>query len=1009
MAGRSNTISTSEPRLGGIQVQTSLYGLALPMVWGRVRIGGNLLWYGDFTATPHTEVSNSGGKGGGAKQSSTRYTYTAAVALGICAGPVNGILTAWKGKDRLIGASAGTRTRTLVEAFTVPGGGVVTVAQAASLTFNVAARHADNLLPGMRVLADGAAAGGVLVEGVDYTRSGGVYTFVAAWVGDHIEIEYQISEAVAANSVLGQLGLNLATGTLGQPVWAHLSTNHPSEAIGYSGLAYLYAPAYSLNDSAQVENHNFEVSTPSEFSSSIPDADMARVVQEFLTDGLHGALWPAAYLASLADYSDYCVSHGLFMSPELTEQRSAADVLKNWLTLTNSNVVWSGRQLKVVPLGDEARTANGATYTPDTTPVYDLTVDDFVTEGERPRIKIKPRANEDAFNHIRVEFKNRASGYALEIATAKDQAHIELYGERVMDVIQAHECKTAAVAGFVAQMALQRQMAVWNDYTFTVGWMKGLLEPLDLLTLTDEQLYLDRTPVRITKVSEAGSDAFEIEAEDAPIGMASAPLYGMQAGSGFMPDYNAAPGAALTPVIFEAPGALTVNGLEVWVAATGTGANWGGCRVWVSLDGSNYREIAVLVGGSRYGTLSANIGASGSVPVLLNKGQLLAGSSADAAALNTLCFIKGATQEFIAYETATLTGALAYTLGGGMARGAYGTAAAAHTSGDAFVRIDDAVARSGPIDLGYVGKTIHVKLTSFNVYGGAEEALAGATDYTYTITGARLYGNAGAAALLGVSNASSDNLLTAGEKPPIVLEYTKATGEQTGIDAQATAYAITTEKTAYDNALSALTTYLGTLTSAVAWNVLTGDTTIVGTTFRSTWATFYAARQALLNKIDALAGTLATWAGVSGVAVATGQVVANAITEQLGATAAGPVSALSAATEVQRITLGPYAFAVEVVVQFTGQVNAQWTAAGPPLITIDTYMEDSQAGAGATKRSLSTNDFGPLSTQVSMVRKFTLPPSTTGWMRAMGNVTASGGGAVGDYLNMDMTASVYKK
>jgi hypothetical protein len=201
-------------------------------------------------------------------------------------------------------------------------------------------------------------------------------------------------------------------------------------------------------------------------------------------------------------------------------------------------------------------------------------------------------------------------------------------------------------------------------------------------------------------------------------------------------------------------------------------------------------------------------------------------------------------------------------------RGAYGTAAAAHSSADAFVRMDGALAKSGPIDLGYIGKTIHVKLTSFNVFGAGEESLAGVTDYTYTLTGVQVTQNAAAAALLGITNAASDDILTASEKPPVILDYTDASAEYYGIDAQAAAYGIGsgsgTERGVYYLALSGLTIYLNTLTSPVAWNNLTGDTTIVGTTFRATWAAVYAARQTLLNKIASIAGTLASWTGVTG-------------------------------------------------------------------------------------------------------------------------------------------------
>ena len=41
----------------------------------------------------------------------------------------------------------------------------------------------------------------------------------------------------------------------------------------------------------------------------------------------------------------------------------------------------------------------------------------------------------------------------------------------------------------------------------------------------------------------------------------------------------------------------------------GSGANWGGCQVWVSLDGTQYRQLDTVYGGARYGTLSAAAGA----------------------------------------------------------------------------------------------------------------------------------------------------------------------------------------------------------------------------------------------------------------------------------------------------------------------------------------------------------------------------------------------------------------
>lgn len=137
-------------------------------------------------------------------------------------------------------------------------------------------------------------------------------------------------------------------------------------------------------------------------------------------------------------------------------------------------------------------------------------------------------------------------------------------------------------------------------------------------------------------------------------------------------------------------------------------------------------------------------------------------------------------------------------------------------------------------------------------------------------------------AIAKITDMASDNILSPVEKPSLVAEYTTITAEQSGIDAQASAYAITTEKTNYDTSISALTTYLNGLTSPVAWNVLSGDTTIVGTTFRSKFNDVYAKRQILLNKIyDAakyLADTAQTSATNANSAAVAAQNTANAKT-----------------------------------------------------------------------------------------------------------------------------------
>lgn len=162
-----------------------------------------------------------------------------------------------------------------------------------------------------------------------------------------------------------------------------------------------------------------------------------------------------------------------------------------------------------------------------------------------------------------------------------------------------------------------------------------------------------------------------------------------------------------------------------------------------------------------------------------------------------------------------------------------------------------------------------------------------------------------ATANTALANIASDNILSPSEKPAIVQDYGVITSEQSGIDAQATAYGITTEKTAYDNAVSALTVYLGTL---AGWNTVPGsDVAVTGTTFRSKFFDVYTARQALLNAIAAKAKTLAdaaqTQANTATTNAATAQTTAN--------TAVTASSANATSISTLQTTVGGHATSIQ--------------------------------------------------------------------------------------------------
>ena len=94
-------------------------------------------------------------------------------------------------------------------------------------------------------------------------------------------------------------------------------------------------------------------------------------------------------------------------------------------------------------------------------------------------------------------------------------------------------------------------------------------------------------------------------------------------------------------------------------------------------------------------------------------GVLVTATDLDAQLANTLCIVNS---ELVSYATATLTSANHYSLTY-LYRGLYGTAVATHSSGAPFARLDG-TAFEYDLPAQYVGKTLYIKLQSFNVFGG---------------------------------------------------------------------------------------------------------------------------------------------------------------------------------------------------------------------------------------------------------------------------------------------------
>ncbi len=638
--GGGQTISNSETPLSSFNVQTSVRGTPVPIVYGRTRVPVNLIWYGDFTAIPHTVTSSSGGgggKGGGGGEvntTTTTYTYTTSVLMGIGEGPITGIHAFWNDKD--------------------------------------------------------------------YSDNADVFT------------KY--------------------LGTYAQAAWSYLVTNHPTEALAYRGEAYVAAAAYDLKTGSSLGNHSFDVTGILPYNAgTIDGANPKEILTDFLTNTHYGALFPSSYLGTWGQFSDYCVASGIFLSPIYDQAMEARQAITDLMQLTNSGIFFSEGELKIVPFGDTAITGNGVTYTPSVTVAYDLTDDDFLDKSEPIRMMRTPNA--DAYNQVQLEFRDSANQYNIGVMVAQDQASVETYGLKPLDMITAHSITDATTARLVAQLIMQRQLYTRNIYEFTIGLKYARLEPCDYLTLTDSRMGFSQIPVRILSIEEDDTGQLRIQAEDAPSGILYSPYYEAPTGGGYTVNYGVDPGMVVAPKFFEMPAQKVLGGLAVGVAVTGSSSDWGGCEVWVSNDGSNYALLDKLYGGARYGTITTTITSAAGQVVRASLvglgGQMVSGSATDATNLTTLCAIEG---EFVAHTTAALISANTYDLTLA-SRGGYSTLPAAHTAGAQFIRVDRGIAYSEELDLTYIGKTLYFKFLSFNKYGGGKQALADVVEYTYTVAG----------------------------------------------------------------------------------------------------------------------------------------------------------------------------------------------------------------------------------------------------------------------------------
>ena len=103
---------------------------------------------------------------------------------------------------------------------------------------------------------------------------------------------------------------------------------------------------------------------------------------------------------------------------------------------------------------------------------------------------------------------------------------------------------------------LQRAVYIRNTYKFRLSWEYCLLDPMDLVTVTDTISGLCNAPIRITEIEEDDNGFLSVTAEEFPLGVATATLYADATGRQ-QPDQPERPADPVNaPIIFEPPSTL---------------------------------------------------------------------------------------------------------------------------------------------------------------------------------------------------------------------------------------------------------------------------------------------------------------------------------------------------------------------------------------------------------------------------------------------------------------------
>jgi len=696
------------PEFTGLQINTAVNILPIPMIYGKPRVSINIIGYDGFR-----KIEQEAGKGGGGKGGTT-VTYRATFLASLGEGPITAVNLIYQ--DQAVWTPD-----------TYPTNG----------SEFYAGLDGDGISPFMLA---------------NYPNDARAYKDTSYFIFIDAELDSTATipqiNMVPCGKLFGSCPLNNSTIFISQGQYD--DDGNPVSFIGNFPLALCDAdPAAVIYDF--LTNDRCGAGFPAEFLADI-----------FTTsDGLNPAIGDHML-------STYCQAVGFGFSVVLNNPQSGNSTLENWSRNLVVAPCWNGEVLRFIPYYDSYCGNNpgyDATsglplkyFQPDLTLIATIQIDNILKAQDKSDDPITFDRKDPAkvYNNVRLSFKDRFNFFNDTPVQSIDEVNVEINGPRTDNLGDATAFTHSAYAQLACDLTLARNISIRRTYTFRLSPLWGWLEPMQIFEIPDPSNYDNYLLVRVVSVTDDADGICTIEVEEFPIGsMSPTPLPATTSTPSNQGATNPSAASVYPPVIMEPTSAmLTATSKAVPQIILGAAAgydgtldpNWGGANVYASIDGSSYKFFGTLTGPSQIGVLAAPLAAYGGSPpdntntlsVDLTESDGVLTSVDPIAAQNgaSLCIVKDATTwELMAYTTSTYAGSGVYNLTS-LYRGMYSTTSRAFSAGAQFLFLgvkgnffETAVPPQ------YVGNTIYIKLQSFNLLNTWVQPLSDCAVYTYTVTG----------------------------------------------------------------------------------------------------------------------------------------------------------------------------------------------------------------------------------------------------------------------------------